>query len=159
MAQPYLALFEGQGGWLFSWGFPGLADDARRIGYEADIFRYLDTAQGYEKAAQAVSQGRSVALLGYSLGCTTATYIQTYIPVDLLLCIAESSLGQNHPIKLARRSVLWHGPDFLSDAGVDDRWTEKYFVPQLHLTMDTCSAVRAGVQSELEHLITKASPQ
>jgi hypothetical protein len=101
-------------------------------------------------------EGYKIALVGYSLGNTTATYLQRHLAVDLLLAISESSLGGNHPIKKenTKRSVLWYGPDMLSNAGVHDGFDEINYVEKLHLMMPLDPRVVTGVLDELKSLVT-----
>ena len=113
----YAAFFFGQGGWLTSYGMVRARDRARRMGLTADCFDYDDLSGA--TAALAAHVKDRIALVGYSLGCTTVTWLQHEQPIDLVLCVAASSFGQNHPIihKNTKRSVLWRGSGALSDAG------------------------------------------
>src|SRR5580704_14425697 len=152
----YAAFFLGQGGYLFSWGIPYLASQARGLGMETDIFGYSDVRAAWTKISRKKKDGYKVALVGYSLGNTTITYLQKYMEVDLLLAISESSLGRNHPIKKenTRRSVLWYGPDFLSNAGLKDGFDRINFVDRFHLWIDVDPGVVQGALGELKDLIT-----
>ena len=152
----YAAFFLGQGGYLFSWGMPYLAAQARALGLETDIFGYTDVRPAWKKIAGKKKDGYKIALVGYSLGNTTITYLQRYLEVDLLLAISESSLGQNHRIKKenTRRSVLWYGPDFLSNAGLKDGFDRINFVDRFHLWIDVDPGVVQGVLGELKDLVT-----
>lgn len=147
----YVAFFLGQGGYLFSWGIPTLASRAHQLGIEADIFQYYDLRAVWKKLARKKKQGYKVALVGYSLGNTTATYIQKHIEIDLLLAIAQSSLGRNHRISKGntKRSVLWWGPDFLSNAGRKNGFDETNYINNLHLWIDVDPRVVNGVLAEL----------
>jgi hypothetical protein len=151
----YAAFFLGQGGYLFSWGIPYLASQARGLGVETDVFGYADVAAAGRKIAGKKKHGYKVALVGYSLGNTTITYLQTYLEVDLLLAISESSLGRNHPIKKenTRRAVLWHGPDFLSNAGLKDGFDKINYVDDSHLWMGVDPRVVKAVLDELRDLV------
>jgi hypothetical protein len=152
----YAAFFLGQGGYLFSWGIPYLASQARGLGMETDIFGYSDVRAAWTKISRKKKDGYKVALVGYSLGNTTITYLQKYLEVDLLLAISESSLGRNHPIKKenTRRSVLWYGPDFLSNAGLKDGFDKINYVDESHLWMDVDARVVNGVLGELKDLVS-----
>jgi hypothetical protein len=151
----YAAFFLGQGGYLFSWGIPYLASQAQELGMEADIFAYSDVKQAWKKITQKKKEGYKIALVGYSLGNTTVTWLQRYLVVDLLVAISESSLGRNHPINRVntRRSVLWYGPDFLSNAGLKDGFDKVNFVNDFHLWMNVDPYVVNGVLSELRDLV------
>jgi hypothetical protein len=151
----YAAFFLGQGGYLFSWGIPYLASQARELGMETDIFGYTDVRTAWSKITRKKKDGYKIALVGYSLGNTTITYLQRYLAVDLVLAISESSLGRNHPIKKenTRRSVLWHGPDFLSNAGLRDGFDKVNYVESSHLWMDVDPGVVKGVLGELKDLV------
>src|ERR1700704_5183411 len=78
----YAAFFLGQGGYLFSWGIPYLASQAQELGMEADIFAYSDVKQAWKKITQKKKEGYKIALVGYSLGNTTVTWLQRYLVVD-----------------------------------------------------------------------------
>ena len=123
---------------------------------EADIFGYSDVRPAWKKITGKKKDGYKIALVGYSLGNTTITYLQRYLEIDLLLAISESSLGRNHPIKKehTRRSVLWYGPDFLSNAGLKDGFDRINFVDRFHLWIDVDPGVVQGVLGELKDLVT-----
>lgn len=153
----YAAFFLGQGGYLFSWGIPLLESEARKLGLATDVFSYTDLRPAWTNIVRKRKDGYKIALVGYSLGNTTTTYLQRYLAVDLLLAISESSLGRNHPIKKenTRRSVLWYGPDMLSNAGVHDGFDEINYVESLHLLMDLHPRVVRGVLDELTRLVAR----
>jgi hypothetical protein len=153
----YVAFFLGQGGSLFSWGIPYLASEARKLGLSTDVFEYTDVAAAWANIVRMRKEGYRIALVGYSLGNTTATYLQSRLPVDLLLAIAESSLGRNHPIRKenTKRAVLWYGPDMLSNAGVYDGFDYVNYVGSSHLMMDVDPRVVSGVIGELRRLATE----
>ncbi len=127
-----------KGGYWFSWGMPYLAQQAQELGMETDIYEYTQVNEAWAKIKQKKKDGYKIALVGFSLGNTTITWLQRYLAVDLLLSIAESSLGANHPIKRTntKRSVLWYGPDFLSNAGLQDGFDETNYVNNFHLGMN-----------------------
>ena len=151
----YAAFFLGQGGYLLSWGIPLLESEARKLGLATDVFSYTDLNPAWTNIVRKRKEGYKIALVGYSLGNTTATYLQRYLAVDLLLAISESSLGRNHPItrENTRRSVLWYGPDFLSNAGLEDGFDKVNYVVNLHLMMNFDPRVVDGVLSELRDLV------
>jgi hypothetical protein len=156
----YCAFFRGQFGELFSTGVDVLAAASRAQGVIADVFNYQDWATGASRVDHWRGVGCKVALFGYSLGCSSATYIQTARPIDLLLCCAESSLAQNYPVsEYTKRSVLWIGQDFLSDANsggftvVTPVQITPFTFPILdHLAMDWSSIVTRGALEELAKL-------
>jgi hypothetical protein len=154
-AKAYAAFFLGQGGYLFSWGIPLLESSARKLGFATDVFSYTDLNPAWTSIVRKRKDGYKIALVGYSLGNTTTTYLQRHLAVDLLLAISESSLGRNHPIKKenTKRSVLWYGPDMLSNAGVHDGFDETNYVENLHLLMDLDPRVVRGVVDELKNLV------
>src|SRR5262249_24684327 len=153
----YVAFFLGQGGYLFSWGIPLLESEARKLGFATNVFNYTDVAAAWTNIARMRKEGYRIALAGYSLGNTTATYLQRHLPVDLLLAISESSLGRNHPIekKNTRRAVLWYGPDVLSNAGVYDGFDDVKYIDRSHLLLDVDQRVVWGVLGELRRLVTE----
>jgi hypothetical protein len=154
----YAAFFLGQGGYLFSWGIPLLESGARKLGLATDVFSYTELKPAWTNIVRKRKDGYKIALVGYSLGNTTATYLQRHLAVDLLLAIAESSLGRNHPIekKNTKRSVLWYGPDMLSNAGVHDGFDETNYIETLHFLMDLDPRVVSGVLGELKSLVAPA---
>jgi hypothetical protein len=151
----YAAFFLGQGGLWFSWGIPYLASQAQELGMETDIFEYSAVKEAWKRITQKKKDGYKIALVGYSLGNTTITWLQRYLAVDLLLAISESSLGLNHPItrENTRRSVLWYGPDFLSSAGLQDGFDKVNYVVNFHLMMNVDPRVVNGVLGELRDLV------
>jgi hypothetical protein len=151
----YVAFFLGQGDYLFSWGIPVLESEARKLGLATDVFSYTDVTAAWTSIVRRRNDGYKIALVGYSLGNTTATYLQRHLPVDLLLAISESSLGRNHPIKKenTRRAVLWYGPDMLSNAGVHDGFDDINYIDTSHLMMDLDPRVVTGVLDELKSLV------
>jgi hypothetical protein len=151
----YAAFFLGQGGYLFSWGIPLLASGARKLGLATDVFSYTDVKSAWTNIVRKRKDGYKVALVGYSLGNTTTTYLQSHLAVDLLLAISESSLGRNHPINKenTKRSVLWYGPDMLSNAGVHDGFDVTNYIESIHLLMDVDPRVVKGVLDELKSLV------
>jgi hypothetical protein len=151
----YAAFFLGQGGYLFSWGIPHLESEARKLGLATDVFSYTDVNTAWANIVNKRKQGYRIALVGYSLGNTTATYLQQHLAVDLLLSISESSLGLNHPVKKenTKRSMLWYGPDALSNAGVHDGFDVVNYVESPHLLMDVDPRVVNGVLHELQGLV------
>lgn len=157
----YAAFFMGQGGYLFSWGIPYLAFQAREFGMETDIFGYSELRPAWRKIWQKSRDGYKIALVGYSLGNTTITYLQKHFAIDLLLAISESSLGRNHPIKKenTKRSVLWYGPDFLSNAGLNDGFDKINYINALHLWMDVDPRVVKDVLGELKSLVALDKPE
>jgi hypothetical protein len=157
----YVAFFLGQGGYLFSWGIPLLESEARKLGLVTNVFSYTDVAAAWTNIVRMRNDGYRIALVGYSLGNTTATYLQRHLPVDLLLAISESSLGRNHPVRKenTRRSVLWYGPDVLSNAGVYDGFDDVNYIDSSHLMMDLDARVVMGVLDELKSLVTRRDEQ
>jgi hypothetical protein len=106
-----------------------------------------------------VFQARSLPtiLLCYSLGVSFGTWYQTGHPIDLLLCIAGSSLGKNYPIHEDHcgRSVLISGSGIMSDWGKNAGFTRVETLPNVaHLLMDFHPAAIAIVNEEVGHLVS-----
>lgn len=156
MTKVYAQFYMGQGGYIFSLGIPQLAKKANALGITTDVYRYVDYNPGITKYQQMRAAGYKTALIGYSLGNTTTTLIQTYEPTDLLCAIAQSSLAgsNNRHInkKNTKRSVLWYGYDVLSDGGVENGFDVKVYLPITHLWFDFDSRVVNGVLKELTDL-------
>jgi hypothetical protein len=132
----YAAFFMGQFGYLFSMGVPILAAKARARGVAADVYGYTEIDRARVNLGKYRQRGAKLALVGYSLGCTTATWLQTLMPIDLVICIAESTLGENHPINHStKRAVLYSGPDFLSSAGQHDGFNKVVEVDALRMPL------------------------
>ncbi len=157
MAKVYIALFMGQGGYIFSLGIPLMADKIEKETHaECDVYKYTEYSQAMAKIQIKRKQGYKIVLIGYSLGCTAATYIQTIEAIDLVCCIAESSLAgpNNHPInkKNTKRSVLFTGPDFLSNAGTTAGFDKIIKTGELHLFIDFDSNVTNTIIEEIKKL-------
>jgi hypothetical protein len=150
----YVAFFLGQGGYLFSWGIPYLAAQTRELGMEADIFGYSEVSAAWTKIKRKKAAGYRIALVGYSLGNTATTYIQNHMKIDLLLAIAQSSLAPNQSINKqnTKRSVLWHGPDILSNAGVNNGFDKTKYVGDFHPFIDVDPRVTKDVLDELKRM-------
>jgi hypothetical protein len=154
----YAAFFLGQGGYAFSMPFAAIAEKAKGGGIDVDVFSYSDISRA--KTLLGLRRDRR-AVIGYSLGVTTATYLQTFISVDLLISVAASTLGENHIINHTntKRSVLYRGTDFLSSAGLHDGYDEVvnvgagFGIPVAsHLLIPTNPIVINGVLAELAKL-------
>jgi hypothetical protein len=150
----YVAFFLGQGGYSLSWGIPYLAWRARKLGMETEIFPYTEIQKSWKSIVRAQAKGYKIALVGYSLGNSTATYLQRRLKIDLLLAVAQSSLAHNYRIdkRNTRRSVLWYGPDYLSNAGLKNGFDEVNFVDAPHLWMSVDARVTRNVLLELKEL-------
>ena len=150
----YAAFFMGQGGYLFSGGMPILMARARAQGVIADIYYYTDYNKASPKVLAMQKAGYKIALIGYSLGCSTITYMNLTQKSDLLIALAESSLAQNYAINKTntKRSVLWHGWDFLSNAGLNSGFNIIHETLNSHLTVDTAPDIQANVLAELARL-------
>ncbi len=132
----YAAFFMGQFGYVFSMGMPMLASKARARGVTADVYGYTEVDRARVNLGKYRQRGSKLALVGYSLGCTTATYMQTSMPIDLVICIAELTLGENHPISHStKRAVLYSGPGFLSSAGAHDGFAKVVEVDALRMPL------------------------
>jgi hypothetical protein len=160
-APVYAAFFMGQFGYAFSMPFAAIASQAKAKGIEIDVFAYTDIWKA--KDALHDHAYAKCAVVGYSLGVTTATYLQTQMRVDLLLSIAASTLAgdNNHLVNHAntKRSILYRGTDFLSSAGLHDGYDEVINVTAgwgipvwSHLNIPANPTVIDGVLGELAKL-------
>jgi hypothetical protein len=156
----FAAFFLGQVGWAFSSAFGSIASVARERGIGAWVYDYgeIDRARADIGALHGLSK---IALVGYSLGCTAATYLQTQMRVDLVVSVAASTLGENHRINRVntKRSVLYRGTDFLSSAGLHDGYDEVvnvtagWSIPIFsHLLIPANPIVIDGILAELAKL-------
>ena len=153
----YLVAIMGQGGAATSPGVGQMADQARALGIECDVFEYGDAQTALQGLVTKVSDGYKLAGLGYSLGVSTLTWLQKYLVFDLVLCVAASDFAgsDNYPIRATtKRSVLWRNPlEPLSAAGGDLGFTVIHDLPLVpHLLMDVDPGVQAGVVAELKAL-------
>lgn len=163
-APPYAAFFYGQGplwglewgGSLTSMGVTRLVAQARAMSIESDCYTFGPTgiAKAKRKIIPALRQGRPLILLGYSLGVTSITYLQTKYPCALLLALAGSKLGQNSTInrRNTKRAVLWRDPNSIfSGAGAELGFDVVHDIPgTLHLLFDFDPRVIGGVLDELK---------
>lgn len=157
----YSAFFRGQFGKLFSYSIDLLAENARISGIDADVYDYTDEDVAIANIDMWKRKNAKIALIGYSLGVTTATYLQTFITNDLTISIAASTLGLNHAIdsKNTKWSVLYRGTDFLSSAGGKDDYNKVvsvsswFGIPIIsHIGIPFNSVVTNGVLNELGKL-------
>lgn len=154
------AFFMGQGGLLFSSPFAAIGEIAKEKRITVGIYTYSDWS-GEQWLRTMSKQGYKIVAVGYSLGVTMATYLQTIMKMDLVISVAASTLGENHPINRAncKRSRLFYGTDFLSSAGRHDGYDETtpvtaaFGVPVLsHLGIPTNPIVINGILGELAAL-------
>ncbi len=155
MNQPlYAMFFRGQGGLLTSPGMAQMAEQANAAaGIRTDVFDYDDLRAIEAAYAKHSSTGSKIAAVGYSLGVSTATYLQTKHPFALVLCIAASEFAQNYPINKTntKRSVLWRSfLDPLSSAGGNLGFDTIHDVFNTHLLMDVAQDIQAGVLEEIK---------
>lgn len=138
-----------------------LGAKAQAQGVTAEVFDYTEAAAVRTWLGERRGQGFPTAVVGYSLGCSAATEIQSKMMLDLVICIAESTLGENYPIDkhLTKRSVLYRGTDFLSSAGLHDGFDEVVNVTAgwgipvwSHLCVPSQPIVINGVLAELAKL-------
>jgi hypothetical protein len=156
MNQIYLCAIMGQGGAATSPGVGQMADQARALGIECDVFEYGDVGEIEEKIDAKADADYTIVGLGYSLGASTLTYLQQHFRFSLVLCVAASDFGQNYKIApTTKRSVLWRNPNEpLSAAGGDLGFTVIHDLPLVpHLLMDVDPGVQAGVLAELKALV------
>jgi hypothetical protein len=157
----YAAFFLGQGGYVFSIPFAAIAEKAKAQGIDVDVFAYSDLWRA--QAALDARDASKRAVIGYSLGVTAATYLQTRMKVGLLISVAASTLAgdDNHSVNHANteRSLLFRGTDFLSSAGLHDGYDEVVNVTAgfgipiwSHLNIPANPIVIDGVLAELAKL-------
>lgn len=158
----FVACFEGQFGPFLSPGIPYMSGQLnKQLGIIADTYQYQNVHDALMNIQHYRSLGYKIMLVGYSLGCSTITWIQQYYKVDTLIAIAESTLALNYKIVPAntKRAILYYGTDFLSRAGQDDPgYVQKIpvdhnLIPILqHLSIDVTGLVIQGVLAECAKL-------
>lgn len=161
MTQKVAAIFFlGQGGMFFSNSFAAIGLLARQYGVITTIYDY-DDFKGETWLKDMAEKGYRIAAIGYSLGVTMATYLQTIMKLDLVISVAPSTLAENHLINKenTKRSVLFYGTDFLSSAGQHDNYDEKtrviagFGIPVIsHLSIPSNPIVVNGILNELAKL-------
>jgi hypothetical protein len=150
----YVPCIMGQFSYLFSGGVPIIASRLRGLGITAETFAYGSVSLIEAQCRSYQNAGYSLGLVGFSLGTSTADYLQRFLHVELMVCLAESSLEQTFKInhELCKRSVLWHGPDFLSDAGGADGFDviEVTYLP--HLLIPYSPTIQSDILSRFKAL-------
>lgn len=157
----YAACFTGQFAWLgSSLGVYATARRMRAAGIVADSFGYTQVNPAVARIDQFANLGFFILLLGYSLGVSSITYLQSpgagtlRRQVDLLLAIAGSKLGANYPIdhKWCKRAVLFTGEGMLSswESPTFDEIVRTSRTP--HLLMDFNPEIVAGCAHEWTNL-------
>lgn len=163
MNPPYVACFFGAGltgvwafgGFLTSAGVWRTAGRLRGIGIEAECFNFNAVQLAEARMTAARNLHRPIGMMAYSLGNTTALWLQQYAPCDLLFSIADSELGRNTPInhKNTKRSVLWRGPGILSGAGGNLGYDIVHDSDKPHLLMDFAPEIWQDALAEFSRLI------
>jgi hypothetical protein len=163
-ATVFAAFFLGQGGTLFSMPFAAIARKAHTAGFGTWVYPYTDLDRAREDVAAAAKGGSKIALIGYSLGASTMSELQSEHegpPIGLAIGIAASTLGENYPINRARtrRAVLYAGTDFLSSGAQRNGYDEVVHVTAgfgipvwSHLNIPASHIVIDGVLAELAKL-------
>jgi len=163
-----VAMFEGQGGWVFSQGVFSLRDKLRQLGARVDVYRYVDETLAHPMLNRYQDAGYAVALWGYSLGTSEALYEQSHRKVDLLMCCAVSTLEVVYPVaKTTARSVLWTAGGVLSSGGTNLGFQKvtKIWVPPIpilgHLLTQVHPTVVRDTVDEVAKLLGRevAAPQ
>lgn len=160
MNEVHAAFFLGQGGYLFSMPWYALSQQVKALGIDVAVYTYGDYLTAWSVCEGAIKQGKKLALSGYSLGGSASSYLQTQMPVDLVVNVALSTLAENSLIsKTTKRSRLFYSTDFLSSAGQHDGYTEKTLVETAwgipvatHLTVPATDIVKTGVLAEFANL-------
>jgi hypothetical protein len=160
---PYAACFFGAGptgiwawgGFSTSAGVWRTANRLRGIGIEAECFNFNAVGRAETRLTAARNELRPVGMLSYSLGNSSATWLQTYTPFNLLFSIADSKLGANYPVnhKNTKRSVLWRGPGVLSGAGGNLGYDVVHDCDKPHLLMDFAPEIWQDALVEFSKLI------
>ncbi len=167
MASGYIAGLYGQGPiWGLAWGgwmtSNGVTRTVARMQathiLDGDCFNFNQVMLADVQIKRYQALLLPTILLCYSLGVSGGTGYQIDHHIDLLICIAGSSLGKNYPIHEGHcgRSVLISGSGLMSDWGRNagfNRVTEVPHVP--HLLMDFAPAVTAIVDQEVTHLLNQ----
>ena len=81
-------------------GSPGID-----LGIQAEVYAYSDCDR-LEPDPLDAGERPQVVLVGYSLGNTTATYLQQHFETDLLSAIAESTLWHESSDRPAEHQAL-----------------------------------------------------
>lgn len=137
MSKVFALVVRGQGGFVTGWGMDILGAQIRKIGVTCEVVDYTDWQAADQLLREYQKAGYKIALIGYSLGNSTITYLGTFEKIDLIVAIFESTLGQNYKINHVNvgHAVLYYGQDFLSSAGQDDGFNEKHYVEVTPITI------------------------
>lgn len=160
MTDVHAAFFLGQGGYVFSMPWYEISQQVKALGIDVAVYSYSDYLTALNICKDAIMQGAKVALCGYSLGGSTSSYLQTLLPVDLVVNVALSTLAENYQIvETTKRSRLFYSTDFLSSGGQHDGYTETTLVEvafgipvATHLSVPATDIVKNGVLLELAAL-------
>ena len=162
-----VAWFLGQGGWLTSFPFGTLGQRVgASLGLNVRVFDYteVDVAARWWTSLQGASKAPQVryAAAGYSLGVTSATSLQEFFDVDLLVCVAASTYARanNRPVRhpQTKRSRLFYGDDVWSCAAQDGGYDVKTHVTTgnwwlaSHLSLQAIPLVTNGMLDEFAKL-------
>jgi hypothetical protein len=157
--QPVAAVIYGQGPiWDMPWGgqwtslgMKRLVGRLRALGIDAYGFNFSPLNPVESWLCKCQKEGHPTLVYSYSLGNTTALYLTYLVKLDLLFCVALSSLAgkNNRPIYKAnvKRSCLAYGPGLLSDV-ILPGFDEKRYVDKPHLLLDLDSSVSAWALQE-----------
>jgi hypothetical protein len=151
----YVPCIMGQWGVIFSGGVPIIASRLRGIGVVAETFAYGSVNAIFAQCNSYLRAGYSLGAVGFSLGTSTVGLMQQTLPFELVVCLAESSLERRFKInhKLCKRSVLWHGWDFLSDAGVTDGFDLTIQTALPHLLIPYSPRIQADIVARFQALL------
>lgn len=157
----FVSLFMGQGGFIFSSGIPLLAGKLQKQGATTIVYGYTEIDSALTNIAKYRKLEYKIVLVGYSLGWSTTSYIQTKVPVDLAIGIAASTLGENYQInhKNTAHSMLYAGFDFLSSGamhdGIDEVIRVKSILPPIveHLSLPFSEQVTSGIINKITELM------
>lgn len=152
----YCAVILGQGGTATSLGMVHLASLIRDRGIACGVFPYEQWQAVEVVLRQRYGVGDKLAVVTYSLGGSTGTYLGTRDHIDLLMCVFESSFAQNYPVDHSNvaHSVLFHGPGELSDAGLSDNFDEIVEVPNSLAGIPVIGGLVAHLEGQFSSIIT-----
>ena len=153
-----VVFFMGQGGALTSQGMLFMTDQARKLGYEAQCFTYDQYKQGEAVLDKYRPLGYKLAVVGYSLGAGTATYVENYERLDLLVALDPSQLGYNYKLNHANvaHSILWHNSNWLNGpfghAGLGLGFMEVHETLDPHVFVDKDPMIQKNIFDNLAKL-------
>jgi len=167
----YTQFYMGQGGEAgTSTGIIALADAARQLGIQVDLFDGVDITHGYPAAWKQQQAGYALAAIGYSEGCGDVGWIEQRLAMKFCALIDPSRDCINYKLRPENcpDSILFHNNNWLarwtgvgaageaSDPGGDLGCRTRYEYNENHLVMDLDTTIHGIIENRLANLVRAA---